>query len=765
MELTIQYPQTVGEENENSLRFSYYNEELGSWVGIPISIDTKSNTFSAKIDHFTLFGYDFNNLQSLLPANVQAFQTAEFTGAGTYAYSFNIPPAPGGLQPALGLGYNSQIADSMAQFTGAPPTGLGWNLTGIGYIMRNVHTDPNSTADDTFTLVMDGVSSRLLKASDHADGTRWHTEDESFFNIIYTSMNISIGDELQDISTWTVKDKLGNTYRFEAVARYPQFLVDLNQNCPNHETGMKQLAWYYGLTEITDKYNNKVKINWANDGRTYYYSCGPNLDDDQTGFQHDAYPVSIEYPYPNPKYRIEFIYNTNDPGIESEKRGDWDNNAMQQELRFYSARFMKTVRVTDLSSSPAKIVREYNLGFDLPKKDVSGYTALFPNIKRQPKFGDIQDYYGILTLRSITEKVGNPNNLPTSPTSAELRALPATTFTYTGAMHLTEVSNGMGGKVRLTYESSPWYTKATPTDPQVLRNINSYSGGGYFWLWVPATGHRFGGWYKLESTLNTVPDNGTWEADARYYFIDEHGTQTMSETFTITETAKLQSGYVYVPPTAFNGYFYLYAPVGDGMYAADFKAYPLVTRYRVTQREVVDERSVTNPNQGLSTVTEATTYGYSGPTVNNVLNSNPEPAYEPLQVEYRGNEIVSATDPYGLTKYTFYNQTKDLKGMPVTTFTQSMTFADAMSNYSVNWGRSGNGSASVEQVVDPYSGNGAVKIVGNSASAGIASLTSPAGVGDMFWTKFQVSGSEIKVDIFGYSQITFGGYHYFKYNE
>jgi hypothetical protein len=39
--LTVKYPQTVAEELENSLAFSYYDEKLSSWVGIPLNLDTE----------------------------------------------------------------------------------------------------------------------------------------------------------------------------------------------------------------------------------------------------------------------------------------------------------------------------------------------------------------------------------------------------------------------------------------------------------------------------------------------------------------------------------------------------------------------------------------------------------------------------------------------------------------------------------------------------------------------------------------------------
>jgi RHS repeat-associated protein len=680
-------------------------------------------------------------MQSLLPSDVQAFQTTEFTGAGTYSYSFNIPTAPGELQLSLGLEYNSQIADSMSQFTSAPPTGLGWNFTGIGHIMRDVHTDPNSTSDDTFTLVMNGVSSRLLKADDNTNGTKWHTEDESFLDITY-SFQEYLDWEWQDISYWIVKDKLGNTYRFDTIARYPQFIGGINCNV---QTGRKKLTWYYGLTEITDIYNNKIKITWATDTRNYYFSCP-----EPTPFDHDAYPISIEYPYPNPRYRLEFIYNTNDPAIESEKRGDWDNNAMQQELRFYSSRFLKTIRISDLSSNPAKIVREFNMTYDLPSKDVSGYTSLFPNLKRQPKFNGVtQVYYGILTLRTITEKVGNPNNLPNSSTSPELRALPTTTFTYGDIMHLTEISNGMGGKVKLTYETTPWYTKTNSSEAQCHYDMNLVSSNGFLWSWVNAGGFRLGSWYKVESEITALPNNGATEAWARFYFNGAPSAQ-----FHVTTTKTKFTGYLFTSPYAQTGDFYIRGyntpdetnHIGDGIWGDLFWAYPLVTRYRVTRREVIDERMPTTPTSNPSTYTKTYNYGYSNPSINNITFGDTE-GYDKLHVEYRGNEIVSMTDPFGLKTYSFYNQSHALKGKPVTQIIQSHIFEDNMSSYWDNWYNSGDGSGTKTNIIDPYSGNVALQIVGTSTGQGIAANVRHIGKGDMLWTKFKVTGTEQKIMI------------------
>lgn len=71
--LRIKYNPALVSENVKFVSVFYYDEKLSSWVTIPSTVDPKDGVILANVEHFTLFGYDFNNLKASLPADIQAF--------------------------------------------------------------------------------------------------------------------------------------------------------------------------------------------------------------------------------------------------------------------------------------------------------------------------------------------------------------------------------------------------------------------------------------------------------------------------------------------------------------------------------------------------------------------------------------------------------------------------------------------------------------------------------------------------------------------
>lgn len=64
------------------------------------------------------------------------------TGAFTWSYPLPVPPAPGPVQPSLGLAYNSQLVDGRTSGANNQPSsiGEGWDLSGLGFIERTYVT-------------------------------------------------------------------------------------------------------------------------------------------------------------------------------------------------------------------------------------------------------------------------------------------------------------------------------------------------------------------------------------------------------------------------------------------------------------------------------------------------------------------------------------------------------------------------------------------------------------------------------------------------
>ncbi len=173
-----------------------------------------------------------------------SFQVAQFTGAATYSVPIQVPAGPGGLQPSFSLSYNSQAVDSATNRTQASWAGMGWTLTGGGYIERDMHSTSWDVNDDTFDLVLNGVSDVLLpisKVKGSNPTVDYATSNDQFLRIRqHLSNGISWlnGGTVQawtDTSWWEVWDKTGDYYRFNTSfvtptgggrsANYPQYPV------------------------------------------------------------------------------------------------------------------------------------------------------------------------------------------------------------------------------------------------------------------------------------------------------------------------------------------------------------------------------------------------------------------------------------------------------------------------------------------------------------------------------------------------------------
>ncbi len=244
---------------ESQLMLFYYNRELLDWAALPTEVDEESNTLTGYTDHFTPFDFKTQSWESARLPTLDGFAVSNFTGAATYSYPIQLPPGAGGWQPSLALIYNSQVVDNANSMTQASWVGMGWSLD-TGYIQRNMgdnisyygpqdpygddadirlDNDSGHDGDDTFSLVLNGQSWRLLRLPDQDSNTEtieYRTENESFWRIRHNHAHIIEG-YVTDNSTWEVWDKTGNKYTFSPLARYP-----IGCNSPF------MLAWQWPLT-------------------------------------------------------------------------------------------------------------------------------------------------------------------------------------------------------------------------------------------------------------------------------------------------------------------------------------------------------------------------------------------------------------------------------------------------------------------------------------------------------------------------------------
>lgn len=99
--------------------------------------------------------------------------TAGVNPDGSFAHQIpiDIPPGTAGVQPNIGLVYNSNGGNGMA--------GIGWSLSGLPAIQRvNNGSGINFDGNDTYV----GPGGKLVDVS--GDRTLFHTEKESFADYI-----------------------------------------------------------------------------------------------------------------------------------------------------------------------------------------------------------------------------------------------------------------------------------------------------------------------------------------------------------------------------------------------------------------------------------------------------------------------------------------------------------------------------------------------------------------------------------------------------
>ena len=123
---------------------------------------------------------------------IQSFQPDLFTGRATTSIPIVVPSGRKGMQPALALTYSSSSRNGWV--------GVGWSLD-VGYIERSTKKGvPTYTLSDTFTCVLQGVTSDLIQIS----GELYRAKDEGLF----------LKFENHGGTGWEIHDKSGTRYFF-----------------------------------------------------------------------------------------------------------------------------------------------------------------------------------------------------------------------------------------------------------------------------------------------------------------------------------------------------------------------------------------------------------------------------------------------------------------------------------------------------------------------------------------------------------------------
>ncbi len=274
------------EGDESSLTLFSFDKDVNTWIPLPSMVDTENNLLTGWTDHFSLFDFNIQDWEAARLPSVAGFQVSPFTGAGTYSFPFQVPPGPGGLQPNLSLSYNSQVVDSANSRTQASWVGMGWSLE-TGYIQRNMNGTAFYEGDDTYTLHVNGISSRLLPVGEGTDGVgdyiEYHPVEENFWRIRYYP-EVQYSAYAPDISHWEIWDGEGNHYTFSPGPYYPDY-----KNC-----SIEFLRrWQWPLTKVTNRFGQSLVFDYAYENKVTR-RC---IDQGSQSYHHTAvYPSTIIYP-------------------------------------------------------------------------------------------------------------------------------------------------------------------------------------------------------------------------------------------------------------------------------------------------------------------------------------------------------------------------------------------------------------------------------------------------------------------------------------
>ncbi len=693
--------------SEDDLSIYYYNESTNDWYPVPTTVNKTSHTLTAQVNHLTVFDYKANTWQASRLPTIDQAQVSGNTGAATYQMSFWLPPAPGNFAPSLSLNYNSQIIDSSTAFTEASWVGAGWSLD-TGYIERNMHGTNTDLSDDTYQLILGGVSNTLLPISTSGTVTTYATTEMNYWSIKFDSST----------NAWTLKDQAGTTYVFGF-----QTKTNASNSCVTNSTDL-DLTWRWSLSTATDKFNNVINYAYVNHKKTGTTTC---LN------QVAVYPTSITYP--NGHYHVDFVLET-----RSDYQTAWEAN--DSKVFFQYQRLDKILVKHNPSGTTWNTIRQYDFTYS------AGTTnQIYPDFT-WTKGARTSTLIGVQEISGD----GSAN-------------LPATQFTYTDKMHLTKVDNGQGGSVTFAYErwtylddenddlwslytvfgvdectstiGTSWYAMSgygtTKCEANMLQIDKRTSSVGVGLRAFPQNIIKQGAQYRLYIMVRNIYATTSVE----WGFTDPNNNRDIEGRATGIGTTLTEfevGGEMAVNLNPLTTKFIIEC---DNCYVKKIQFMMMPLFYRVTGKTVTDSATSTSGTY---------TYSYNDGVANDVIHSEAQTRtgtkYTPILREYRGFAQVRVTNPDGLATTTWYHQGDQLYGRPYRTLTSTLDVSDEFSTLdTAKWSFS---HASTRQTIG-FNLAQEQWLKSTSTVADWSTVTSRASYslinGDVVYTQFQVSGA------------------------
>ncbi len=256
------------------------------------------------------------------------------SGAFTYSYPIQVPPVPGGLEPSVSLGYDSQAVDGLTSSTNSQASwvGDGWDYS-PGFIERNYQSceqnpaGPTKTGDfcwssnDTTTLSLNGASTTLVQDSSGA----WHPEADSNEKVSYQMTGSSTTNGTHDGDYWVVTTTDGTKYYFglnqlpgyasgdattNSAWSIPVFATSSTQPCYNSTfaNAYCNQAWRWNLDYVVDPHQDAVAYFYKTETNNYARLNGTTAN---TSYTQAGALSKIEY-----GLRAGAVYSTANPAAQ-----------------------------------------------------------------------------------------------------------------------------------------------------------------------------------------------------------------------------------------------------------------------------------------------------------------------------------------------------------------------------------------------------------------------------------------------------------------
>jgi RHS repeat-associated protein len=240
------------------------------------------------------------------------------TDGFTQTYPITVPDVPGGLEPQLGLSYNSQSLDGLTSNTNnqAGDVGDGWDLT-ASYIERSYascHQNPSGptqtydncwSSNNQLTLDLNGQATTLIK--DDSTGT-YQAQNDSNERIQYETGAVN---GAQNGEYWVVTTSDGTQYYFgenelpgyasgdattNSVDTEPIYAATSGQPCYNatFSSSHCEQAYRWNLDYVVDTHSD-IASYWYNTTTGYYAMDNGTTAPAASAYTRDSYLAKIEY--------------------------------------------------------------------------------------------------------------------------------------------------------------------------------------------------------------------------------------------------------------------------------------------------------------------------------------------------------------------------------------------------------------------------------------------------------------------------------------